>query len=270
MNLFATLEKKQRLTDFNAGSQNRFFLSQSSILNASPTYRSLAKAQKPFDIIRANIVLKAMANKRKLDEVYLTSSRIYRHNGVLPEEGKVAIIKAIDEAKKDLPYLDFGEDRIYVPILPGSLHAIYDKEITRFEEKPLRRFLSDEYEAVAVDPFDTYGWRLFDSYFTNLILVRQVGDTAAFFDYDSLSIDFVNIQGRVDVNLCLFDRALGKRNTNHMMERILPVVDAYFRDDREALMSILVQNQLISSSLIYKISNDEKRRFAKIERSIEK
>lgn len=270
MKLFETLEKKQQFTDFDAGAENRFFISRSATLNSSETFHNLSRAQKPFDIIRANIVIRAFLNKKKLEEVYHATSRIYRKNGKINPEGEIAIRKAMDEVKVSLPYLKVGHEYIYVPVLSKSLNLIYDKDILRFEEKPVRTLLGAGFETVLVDPFDTYGWKIFDSYFTNLIKVKEVRGTAAFFDYDSLSIYIVNSQGRLDVKISLFDRALGKHSTNHMMERVLPVVDAYFRDDREGLMKKLVENQLISSSLIYKISSDEKKLFSNIERQIEK
>ena len=270
MDLFKTLEKKQKFTFFNSGAENRFFLAHSSILNTIPEFKTFSRAQTPYDIIRANIIIRSTLNKKAIEEAYVVTAREYRRGGELDGEGKKAVLQAVAEAKVGLPYLEEGEKRIYVPTLPRSLNSIYDKNILRFEEKPSKPLLKHGHEALFIDPFDAYGWRLFDSYFTNLILVRQVGNTAAFFDYDSLSIYIVNYEGRLDAKISLFDRKIGKRNTNHMMERIIPVVDAYFRDDREALMQYLVQNQLVSSSLIYRINLDEKKHFSKLERSYEK
>ncbi|MCR5348838.1 MAG: hypothetical protein K6E59_04445 [Bacilli bacterium] len=266
MNLFDTMERKQKFTFFNSGAENRFFLSTSRVLTGFTMYKGMAKAQKPFDIIRANIVIRSLANKKTLDEVYLTTVRNFRKNGELRHDGEVAVKKAIAFAKQGMPFLEIGEEKVFVPTYPKSLNRIYDKDILKLEEKPFKPMLGNGSEALCIDPFDTYGWKLFDSYFTNLILVRQAGKTAAFFDYDSLTIYFVNYQGRLDAQICLFDRRIGKRNTNHMMERITPVVDAYFRDDRDALLQNLVQNQLISGSLVYRLSSDEKKHFARIER----
>ena len=270
MDLFSTLEKKQKFTFFNAGSENRFFLSHGSILNTYANFKALSRAQKPFDIIRANVVIRSLLNKQAIEDAFLLSSRQYRHNGELDAEGKAAVVAAVEEAKKGLPYLVVGEKRIYVPTLPKSLNEIYGQNILRLEEKPSKPLLSFASEALMIDPFDTYGWPLFDSYFTNLILVRAVDKTAAMFDYDSLSIYFINYEGRLDAQISLFDRYIGKRTTNHMMERIVPVVDAYFRDDREGLIQNLVQNQLISSRLIYKINMDEHKRLARLDKLAER
>ena len=269
MDLFAKLEKKQKFTFFNAGAENRFFLARGRILTNRSSYKALSRAQKPFDIIRANIIIRALENKKTLDEACKEAYRQHHHADGMTEADRKAIVEAVEEAKKGLPYLAIGDDRIYVPILPRSFNHIYDKEILRLEDKQFKSLIGNGFDVMAVDPFDTYGSALFDSYFTNLILVRKHKGVAAFFDYDSLSIYFVNEQGRLDVKIALFDRYIGKRNTNHMMERIVPVVDAYFRDDREGLMHTLVQNQLVSSRLIYKISTDEKKRYSKVDRHFE-
>ena len=257
MELFATLEKKQRFTFFNGSDENRFFVSHMGLLSLIPGGKALSRAEKPFDVIRANICIRAIMNKMKLDEAYRSAARPLRVDGALDHDGEVAVRKAVEEAKKGLPFLSHGEDKIFVPILPRSLNLVYDRNIIRLEEKPMKALLEHGYDAMIVDPFDTYGPALFDSYFTRLMKVGEAEGTVAFFDYDSLSIYFVNKQGRLDVAICLFDRGIKKRNLNHMMERIHPVVDAYFRDDREELKNILVQNQLISSSLMYRINSDE-------------
>lgn len=266
MNLFETLERKQKHTNFNAGAENRFFVSSFTILSTTNLFKPLSRAQKPFDIFRANIVLRALMNKKEIEETFYNAVRLYKRNGELSKAGRAAVSKAVEEVQGHMPYMEEGKRKIYVPVLGRSLNTIYDTDVFRLEQKQFRALHGQNMEALMVDPFDTYGWKIFDSFFTNLILIKCVDDVAAFFDYDSLSIYFVNYQGRLDAKISLFDRYIGRRNTNHMMERILPVVDAYFRDDREGLMKNLVDKQLISSRLIYKITSDENKFYSKIEK----
>lgn len=267
MDLFETLSKKQRFTLFNAGAENRFFLDHSSLLASTPTFKRFSRAQAPFDIVRANIILRSLLNKRKIDDVYISASRAYRKNGEIRHDDEAKIKEIVNAAKKDLPCLELeGGEKIYIPILPKSLNQAYDTHLMRFEQKAYKALQDSNFDMLVVDPFDTYGYALFDSYFTNWILIRASGDCAAFFDYDSLSIYFINNQGRLNAKIALFDRGIKKRYTNHMMERITPVIDAYFRDDREGLYRVLVDNQLISSKLIYKIKSDEQKVFAKMDR----
>lgn len=271
MDLFETLQKKQkRNSGFNSGAENRFFLAHFALLNTLENYKWYYRAQKPFDILRANIILRGIINKKIIDEAYVSASRaVHTRGGSMTEKEKSAIIAAVDETKESLDYFVSGDTKIYIPVLPRSINAIYDSEVTRLGEKPLKAMRGAGLQAVAIDPFDTYGYEVFDSNFTNLILVKKTPSSAAFFDYDSLCIYIINTQGRLDATIALFDRYLGRRNTNHMMERILPVVDAYYRDDREAMINYLVQNQLISSRLIYQINADEIKHSAEIERIVE-
>lgn len=51
----------------------------------------------------------------------------------------------------------------------------------------------------------------------------------------------------------LFDRFIRHPNYSHMLERIYPVVDAYFNFDREALIRALNENGFISSHLLHLI-----------------
>ena len=267
MDLYDRLAKKQRFTFFNAGMENRYFLDHSSLLAVTPTFKRFSRAQAPFDIVRANIILRSIVNKRKIDETYVALSRAYRKDGEIRHDDEAAIKSVMAEVKKELPCLTLENgERIYVPILPKSLNQAYDTHPMRFEEKGYKALLGNQYDMMVIDPFDAYGYKLFDSYFTNWILIRECNGVGAFFDYDSLSIYFINSQGRLDARICVFDRAIRKRYTNHMMERITPVVDAYFRDDREGLYRELVDNQLISSKLIYRIKSDEQKLLSRMDK----
>lgn len=271
MDLFETLQKKQkRHRGFNSGRENRFYLANFALLNTIPNYKWYYRAQKPFDILRANIILRGLINKKTIDEAFVSAYRdAKQRDGEIGEFDRLSIVKAVDEAKAKLDYFMMGDTKIYVPILPRSINAIYDRNVMLLADKPMKAMRGAGLQAVAIDPFDAYGYEVFDSNFTNLILAKKTPSSAAFFDYDSLCIYIINTQGRCDATIALFDRYLGKRNTNHMMERILPVIDAYYRDDREAMMNYLVQNQLISSRLMYQISSDEIKHNAEIEKIAE-
>ena len=267
MNLFSSLDRKQKHTDFNAGAETRFFVSHFGMLNTVPSFKSFYHAQEPFEIFRANIILRALINKKEIEDSFYNANRLYKRGGELSKAARIAVKKAVDEAKQDMPYMELGKEKIYVPIIGRSLNLVYDTDIFRLEEKLFRTTMQGAgLEALIVDPFDTYGMALFDSYFTNLILVKETESSAAFFDYDSLSIYIVNRQGRLDAKIALFDRHIGKRNTNHMMERIVPVVDAYYRDDRDGMLKLMVEKELISSRFLYKFLSDENKHFAKIDK----
>ena len=71
--------------------------------------------------------------------------------------------------------------------------------------------------------------------------------------YDTNTIYFINEQGRLDASIVLFDRYIRHPNYSHMLERIKPVVDAYFDFDREGVINALYDNGFISSHLLHLI-----------------
>ena len=251
MDLFATLKRKQRFTDFDQSFENRFFLDNLGYLNRVPSLARFSRAEEPFDIIRANILIRALQNKEKLEKTFLAIAKGYRKSGL--HEAAEIIESKMDEVRNELPCMGSGRDRIFVPILPKGVNSIYAMDMLKLEEKPYRFLLGNGvYEALLCDPFDTYGADLYDSYFTNLVCVGKSAKTYAFYSFDAYTIYFVDKeQGRLETELCLFDRGLKQRYTNHILERIAPVVECYFKDDKGGMMKALVDNRLISSKLIY-------------------
>ena len=53
-----------------------------------------------------------------------------------------------------------------------------------------------------------------------------------------------------------------------MLERIEPVLNAYFENNKEEFVKRLVDNKLISSSFVYKNKHDEHKFFRKIDKGI--
>ena len=80
--------------------------------------------------------------------------------------------------------------------------------------------------------------------------IKNADKETAYFHYDTNTIYFINDQGRLDTSIVLFDRYLRHPNYSHMLERIKPVVDAYFAFDREALIKALHENGFISNTLL--------------------
>lgn len=265
MNLYETLAKEQRATKFLRSDEMAFFLDYNGVLSDFVSYENLRRSQTPFQVIRANIVIRAILNKRLIEKAFAEAKK----NAYYLEEGKSEFIKEeVGKAMKDLPYCEIAGERIYVPILPKSLNRIYTSNPEKLDVRPykgLTRFA----DMAGIDPFDMYGYELYDSYFAKLILIKKEKKSACFYDYDSSSIYFVNDQGRLDVKICLFDHYLHRPSANHIIERITPVVEAYYKDDRDAMMKELVDNKLISSRLIYKINYDRRLRSMKVDAEIE-
>ncbi|MBQ9458052.1 MAG: hypothetical protein IJU64_06120 [Bacilli bacterium] len=260
MDFFATLTKKQKTTAFDSSSEMHFFLDNSALLADLPQFKGFMRATAPFDVIRANIILRALQNKELIQNAL---GRINKHG---TDEEKAHLKETMEAFLETLPYLKEGKERIFVPIFPRTINRLYAGDFEKFDERPYKSLLRGYSESLAIDPFDAYGYALYDSYFTKLILVDKNDKEAVFLDYDSHSLFAVNVDGRLNSRIALFDKYLGKTYTNHLLERVKPVVAAYLAGDRETMIDALVDNGLISRKLIFKIYYEERKVFSKIYR----
>lgn len=248
--LFDTLEKYQKNPGFGSSEEMSFYTSNRVVLESLSQYSRFMRVEDPFDVIRANIIIRAIINKRSIEVAYANKSRQIQNgdlSGLSIEEHMANITAELPFAKSEK-----GNTKIYVPIFPYNLNTIYDGRYELMLEAPYMSMLRN-FEAIAIDPFDYYGPAIFDSYFTKLVMIKRVGEHRAFYDYDSESIYFVDPQGRLDAKICLFDRYIKRPDHNHMLSRIVPVVESYYAQDRNELERVLVDNKLISSRLIFQI-----------------
>lgn len=263
MDFFRCLEKEQRRTPFERSEEMKFFLRYSGILTDFPTYAKFVKATKPFDVIRANILIRALRNKYAIEIEFSRALKLEKK-----AESEDPILNAIERTAtflEKLPFYSEGARRIFVPVFPRSLNEIYDGDFAKLLEANYKSILA-ECQPLCIDPFDEYGSAIYDSYFTKLVLIAKDENIRAFYDYDSLTVYFVNRQGRLENQICLFDRGIHRRNTNHMMERLLPVVEAYLAFDREKMIRLLVENKLISSSFVERNIAKETELYRKMEK----
>ena len=263
MDLFATLEKKQKKTLFERSDEMGYFLDHSAVLLDYPTFSSLRKAQSSFQIERANIVLRSLFAKEAIEKGVKEAKT--KSNGLDGPQSQAIYEETLKPILAKLPYHLYDGEKIYIPFFSRSLNRIYVSEWGKLISSPYKRFLKN-FDSIIIDPFDYYGDDLYESLFTKLVRVKKTDEGSAFYDYDAFAIYFVNKQGRLDCKCCLFDRYLKEQNRNHMMERVAPVVDAYYKGDCESFKRLLVENKLISSRLIYKINYDEVVTFSKIEK----
>ncbi len=244
-----------------------FFLANSGALSDFYLFQPLMKASSPFEVIRANIVLRALYAKQSMEK---SLKEAYLKGQGLDERAQQTLLdEAMESCLETLPYHVHEGQKIYIPILSKSLNKIYSEDWGKLLKSPYRRIVKN-YEAVLIDPFDYYGDDLFESLFTKLVKAKKDDSGSAFYDYDSRRIYFVNKQGRLDAECCLFDRNIKDPNYNHMMERILPCVECYYKDDKEGFKKALVENKLISSRLMYRINYDEVVVLSKMEKDASK
>lgn len=248
MKLERELSLHQRKTGFLSSTEAIFYRANAGLLSGYDIYGRYLKAGEPFDIVRANILIRSLQNKKTIE-------RAYQEKILLPPGG-LSLETFMKGRLAELPYLLLNGERIYVPVFSHSLNSLYNHDYEKLAVAPYFSLLKD-YEALLIDPFDYYGSALFESSFTKLILVARSGTSASYYDYDAECLYFVNGQGRLDMKVALFDEYLPYPQKTHMLQRLKPVAEAYFAYDEDGFLSALVDKGLISGRLIHKATHKD-------------
>ena len=245
-NLFSYIAKKaKRNKTFEQSEEFHFFIENRHILMHLPQFMHFYDTENdPFQVMRANIILQAYINKSKMEEEVASLSKYLNDH--------VNLVKSFHEIISELPYYQENNDKIYIPFFSRDLNQIYLNEPEKLLTSSYNA-LKEDFKGTLVDPFDTYGSELYNSHFSRLVKIKTVDKETAFFHYDTNTIYFVNEQGRLDAGIALFDRYIRHPSYSHMLERIKPVVDAYFAFDREGLIDALFTNGFMSNRLLHLI-----------------
>lgn len=258
--LFETLEKyKKHRTPFLKSDEYSFFMSNRGSLGKVARFSFLDDARESdFDIMRANIIIHSYLNKVAFEQE-MENFENYIKNGENIDH--IKIIQALREKMVDCPYFkEEGEkDKIYIPFFSRSLNSLYFHEPEKLLVSPYNN-LKEQFADSVIDPFDTYGAELYNSNFTRLLKVKTFNNVTAYFHYDTYTIYFVNDQGRLDNKIVLFDRHMKRPSYSHMLDRISPVIDAYFANDRSGVINALHDQDLISSKMLYNIHKRSKKK----------
>ena len=247
MSLFESLIREQSPTDYAKSKDALYFSKHSLRLSSIECFANLAKASCPFDVLRADIVLRSLENKETIEKELLNHLKASKKEEGLPFE------EFLENVLSDLPYFEKNGLKNYVPIFPESLALLYSKDVLKLENEPYKRLLKD-YSAILIDPFDYYGYALFDSYFTSLIPIRKNKKGMAAYDVDAKRLYFINNEGRLDEEVALFDKKLLRPSFTHLSIRLEKVADAYYSYDKDAFIQALVEQSLVSGTLIQEIT----------------
>ncbi len=238
--------KAKRRKGFEKSEEFRFFLENRHLLTKIPRFVHFYDLEsEPFEVMRANIILQAYLNKNKMEQEVRNLGNYITAN----KKNHAHFVKSFHEIISELPYYQEGKDKILIPFFTRSLNQIYNDDPEKLLTYPYDG-LMENFKDTVIDPFDTYGSELYNSHFSRLVKIRQEGKETAFFHYDTNTIYFVNDEGRLDTSVVLFDRYIRHPNYAHMLERIKPVVDAYFAFDRDAFLKALHDNDFLSSTLL--------------------
>ena len=238
--------RAKRRNAFIKSEEYRFFLDNRHLLTKIPRFLNMYDLESDsFEVMRANIILFAYLNKLKLEEEVQNLGNYINAN----KKNHSNFLKSFHEIISELPYYQEDKEKIYIPFFTRSLNQIYINDPEKLLTYPYNG-LKDNFKETVIDPFDTYGAELYNSHFSRLVKIKSDDKETAYFHYDTNTIYFVNEQGRLDTSIVLFDRYIRHPNYSHMLERIKPVVDAYFNFDRDGLIRALHENGFISNTLL--------------------
>ena len=258
--LFDVLEKnKKHRKPFLKSDEFTFFLANRGCLGKVPRFSFLDDTRESdFDVMRANIIIHSYLNKVAFEEEMINFEAHIKQGENIEH---VKMIQALRERMVDCPYYkeENEKDKIYIPFFSRSLNALYFREPEKLLVPPYNN-LKEQFSDSVIDPFDVYGAELYNSNFTRLLKIKTVDKITAYFHYDTFTIYFVNNQGRLDNKIVLFDKHMKRPSNSHMLDRITPVIDAYFANDRSALINALHDQELISSKMLYYIHKRSKKK----------
>ena len=238
------LASKQKTNAFFNSDQMDFYLTNRYLLTPYENLRIFLDSNEPFQIIRANILLRSLLNKKAIEKLYFNKKK-------KNEDATLSVNEYMEMGMSELPYLIYNQEKIYIPLFTNLLNKIYTQDFSKLNKKPYNNLLNN-FEPFIIDCFDYYGEALYDSYFTKLVKIMSFCGNSAFFDYDADTLYFINKGGRIDAKIALFDKYLEKINKSHMVNRLNNVAKSYYYGDKEELINSLVDNQFISAELINK------------------
>jgi|GEM_PF-259774 len=249
--LYNYLTRKTKLQRLARSDEYKYFLATRKLFLKYNIFTELYNVDDEFELFKANIILKSLENKEIIES---TLDGFYNESMLEYKTIKHHIIRGKMKTKDlGLPYLVDGEDKIYIPLFTRALNIIYRDEADKLLDFPYNKIRTDFFTSV-IDPFETYNYALFDSFFTKLVKLQGDKTSMAFYHYDYQAIYIINNQGRLDVKIPLFDKSMRQPNASHIMERIIPVIDAYFANDKKTFIQELRKKRLISSKMYRKLT----------------
>jgi hypothetical protein len=249
MRLLELLKQEQKDKRLHDSEEYHFFLANRHLLTDCNCFLDLYNIEDDFALVKANIVLKSILNKmaiearlQDLSEQSLRTFGRIRHHDIRS--------KMLDQPL-NLPYCLDNDTRIYVPIFNRAMNYIYAHEPDKLCDFPYKK-LAEEFTASIINPFETYHFFLFDSNFTRLIKIASDRTSTAFYHLDFRNILIINAQGGLDLKIALFDRFMKDPDYEGIIDRIKPVVAALFANDRDMMVNQLLDNRLVSPTIVDK------------------
>lgn len=234
MKIYETLESRRNYDYVNKSNDYQFFQQNRKVLSPYPFFTRLYNANDDFTIIQANIIIQALLNKHAIEDAALNAGKNLK--------------EVVNIAKEGLPSVKQGNSNIYVPLYLQTHNIIYSETPEKLLTFPYSD-LVDHIGDSLIDTFEVYNYALYESNFTTLIYLDGDITSRAYLHFDFLTIFIINKQGRLDTKIPLFDKRIKKPVTNHLVDRVMPVVKAYYDGDKKAFVNALHKEKLISKQL---------------------
>ena len=251
MHFYETLSHYQKGVNYHKSEDYYFYLNNRHLFSNIEMYHFLVDAKNEFDVIRANILIKAIQNKEKIEKAIIYA---FQESKLRTDE----VTKYIQKETSDLPYLIDGNNKIYIPVFSRSLNTLYNSQYGKLLQDPYSKLLKN-FSTSCIDLFEMYNFSLYDSLFTKLVTIYRDEKVMVVYHFDFKTIYIINNQGRLDARIALFDKYLKNPTDLNIIKRIKPVIERYLDDDREGMYQALISNNLISEKMIYKIKHREYR-----------
>jgi hypothetical protein len=249
--LFKTLKQYRDVRFINKSSELDYFYKNRFLLKLNQMGIKLYDSSDLFDIIKANVIIKSLKNKDDIEQI--VHEELINHGNL----ADINVKENIYEKLLDLPCIIFNTYKVYVPFFNQPTNIVFSVDFEKMQEEP---YVSIDKNSVpfTVNPFETYNVSLFDSTFTELIRIDEDLTSVAFYDYSFNTLFFINKQGSLDAAVYLFDKHMKHPSRSNVVDRLRPVVSAYYDNRLNDFVNLLFSNDLISYKLYRKICKVKK------------
>lgn len=249
--LFSILEKARNKKNYRSSDEIVFFNKFKGMLKIHPYFSRYLECENDFDIIKANIIIKAIINKEELDKI-INDAYLKHANKDVSEVKEI-----IKEKISDLPYIDYDNFKVYIPFFNKATNFVYSVDNEKMKEYPYID-LNRKFDPFIVEAFSTYETDVFSSLFTQLVKVEETRTSLAYYHYDFNAIFIINKQGSLDNIIYLFDKHLKNPHKYNIIERVKPLVRANYNNDLLEFVNLLYKNGFVSYYIFRKICKVKK------------
>ncbi len=244
--------KKKNKRNMRLTEEYKFFEENKKVIAKIKSFYNFADISPEFVMLKNNILIKAVQTKETIHQ--LTKEFVN-----LNEDEQRAKIK---EYLSTRPFLKTEKEVIYLPQYSKALNFLYINSPLALKKYPYTR-LEEEPTFSCIDFFDEYGYKIFNSSFTNLQFIMEDKTSAAFYSDDLEMIFVINDQGTLDVAIYLFDKYMDKKNKENMLQRCLNVMNNFYANDRIGFINSLCKEKLISTKMKIKLLKKVQKRTLK-------